>query len=468
MALPKALKRAGILLLVASVVSAQTPTSSPLLQGILGEDIAAVRVALDAGVNLNASDPQVGHSALHVAVAPGGPRNSDLVELLAQRGANLNLVDAQLQLTPLMAAMVVKDQGPFGVVERARAQHLVDQLLRLGANPDATVQGGQTALMFAAAMGNLGAVKALLASGAKPNRLNSQGATALHAAYPPGGSPAVIAALLAAGANPALRDGAGLRPGEVNLSPASTLAADSVAAPKPQDVPAPVPEKTSWNKWLIGGAVVAATVVGAVVLDALVKEQKKKNEQNAGGLQPAPNVVSGLLPVPVAPPVVACTAPQVLKNGACTTVAAAPPTVHIIPLIVMQWTRNGQLTILSGPKAGTYVGWSYRLSWCGAGSAPGCIDFKTIASFSPQDVLDDYEATKAIDQAARAMLDEVSKINAAVYRRGRPSYPSQAIFTGIIDSAIREGIAAKSVPAAVLAAKSRLSAAGYSVDLSAQ
>jgi ankyrin repeat protein len=136
----------------------------------------------------------------------------------------------------------------------------------------------------------------------------------------------------------------------------------------------------------------------------------------------------------------------------------------IIPQITLLQSLNGQMSILSGPNQGTYGGRSYRLSWCGVGSGSGCIDFKTMASYTPQDVLEDRESTNAIDTAARAIFGEVQKLNVAIYKGGRAAYPSQSAFTRIIDESIREGIAAKSIATAVLSARARFAAAGFPVD----
>ena len=128
-------------------------------------------------------------------------------------------------------------------------------------------------------------------------------------------------------------------------------------------------------------------------------------------------------------------------------------------------SMNGQLGILSGPNQGTYAGWSYRLTWCHAGAPSNCIDFKTMLSYTPQDALEDRELPKTAAAAANAMWREVQRINEALYKRGRAGYPPAAIFTSIIDASIQEGLAAKSVAVAVLAARARLATAGFPVDV---
>jgi len=261
-----------------------TDKLTPLTQAVMNEDMAAVRAALENGANPDEIDPAVKHAPLHIAVTPGGLRNSDLVKLLAQYKVNLDSESAVTKLTPLMASMVVTEGGPFGVIERTKSSLLFGQLLDLGANPNAATQGGLTPLVLATELDNQEFVQKLIDKGAKVNAQDVNGQTALHAAYASGSSQALIEALRKAGALDGAINKLGKTPAEMRVTakPASSAVAPEpvVAATSNPVVAAPVASSSSsvWSSWLIGGAAVAAAVVGGVVLAALVENQKKKNQ----------------------------------------------------------------------------------------------------------------------------------------------------------------------------------------------
>jgi len=264
-----------------------------LTQAVINEDMAAVRAALDSGANPDEIDASVKHAPLHIAVTPGGLRNSEIVRLLAQYKVNLDSESPVTHLTPLMASMVVTEGGPFGVIERTKASALFNQLLDLGANPNASTQVGITALMLATELNALEFVQKLLAKGARVNAQDRNGQTALHAAYASDSSPALLDALRKAGADENILNKASKKPAEMRVAAAAPTdtanapapiapaakPASSAAVPAGTAVPA-TPNaalgKSKWSNWLIGGAVVAAAVVGGVVLAAVVEDQKKK------------------------------------------------------------------------------------------------------------------------------------------------------------------------------------------------
>jgi len=267
-----------------------------LMQAVINEDMLAAKAALERGENPNTIDSTLQHAPLHIAVAPGGLRNSRMVQLLAQYKADLDLEDPVTRLTPLMAAMVIKDSGPFGVVEMAKAAILFHQLLDLGADPNRATGEGITPLMLAAELGNLEFVQALLRRGANPNAKDGNGDTALHAANAKEGAHNVKELLIRAGADGSLRNTLGIKdadmtpaalqppqlepvPGELPGPSPQTAMAEPAAAP----LVAPIAstEKSKWSKWLIAGAVVAAAVVGGVVLAAALDEQKNKPGDSA-------------------------------------------------------------------------------------------------------------------------------------------------------------------------------------------
>ena len=169
-----------------------------LMQGVLAGDAGQVRAALAAGGSPAALDPAAGHSALYVAVAEGGPRNAAILDLLLARKPDLDAEDAQSGATPLMAAMVVTRQGPFAALERAKANVLVERLLKAGASATRAVSGGDTPLLVAVGMNNLDAVKLLLARGANPALRTGGKASALQLARAGGRSQEMLDALRSA------------------------------------------------------------------------------------------------------------------------------------------------------------------------------------------------------------------------------------------------------------------------------
>jgi len=78
---------------------------------------------------------------------------------------------------------------------------LVGVLLDAGAKADRADLSGLTALHYAAALGKAAVVTALIAAGADPNASDIRGVTPLHLAAA-GGHTAAVEALLAAGADP--------------------------------------------------------------------------------------------------------------------------------------------------------------------------------------------------------------------------------------------------------------------------
>lgn len=250
--------------------------------------------------------------------------------------------------------------------------------------------------------------------------------------------------------------------------------ADADADTVPATQGAAAPSSSGIGRWLIGGLVVAAGVVAAAAAANSAKNRRDAQNQPAQPQQlaqqlacaPGHTLVNGFCQqIPPQFPPQACNAPQVLQNGQCITPPGAATGVWIIPVITLLVSMNGQLGILSGPNQGTYAGWSYRLTWCHAGAPPNCIDFKTMLSYTPKDALEDRELPKTAAAADNAMWREVQRINEALYRRGRAGYPPAAIFTSIIDASIRDGLAAKNVAVAVLAARARLANAGFPVDV---
>ena len=327
-----ALLGAGLLFAIGPGAARAEP--SRLMQAVLEADLQRVEAALAAGGDPNAVDAEIGHSAVHVAVTAGGPRDRAIVEHLLRRSVRLAQADPKTAMPPLAAALVVAEQGPFASLERTRAANIAELLLQHGADPNQRLSGAETPLMLAVSQNNLPAVRALLANGAKPNLQDTNGSTALHVAYATQRGNDMLAALVDAGADPALRDAAGRLPREVRAEAAVTAPAPA-AAPQPAPAP-PEPPKSSMNKWLIGGAVAAAAVVGAVVIAHHMKEQKKKRQNLAGAGSPSAPALSAVLPVatpPSAAPPVPVSPPAPVAPAPVTPVPVTPAPVTPPPVV---------------------------------------------------------------------------------------------------------------------------------------
>jgi hypothetical protein len=144
----------------------------------LGNDAATVRLLVDAGLDVNATDFQ-GFTPLIYATSNG---NLAVAQLLLARGADVNAVSgdgsfqkvkagtlAQGRFTPLIMA------APFGSTQ------LVKTLLDAGAQVNARDVRGMTPLMLAVATDrqNLEIVRALIAKGADAKVKSLAGETAL-------------------------------------------------------------------------------------------------------------------------------------------------------------------------------------------------------------------------------------------------------------------------------------------------
>lgn len=196
-----------------------------------------------------------GKTALMIAAQAG---DLDLVERLLEAGADVNARNEHLG-TPLMFA------ATGGSVPVCRV------LIARGAAVDAVARLGWTSLLLAAAKGNTDVALLLIRSGADPNQADGygwtplmravtgrhldtvrslldtgkmdlaareeSGASALHIAAGEGQT-GMVGALLAAGADPALPDGAGRTPAAVaTMMGHQDLAARLAAAERAEDPP---------------------------------------------------------------------------------------------------------------------------------------------------------------------------------------------------------------------------------------
>ena len=167
---------------------------TPLMFAAREGDLDSARTLLDAGADVNAIAGD-GKNALSLAIFNG---NYDLASFLIDRKVDVNNVDTQ-RFTPLFWAvdrrnMETAPNFPWMVTQDPLP--LVKKLLDAGANPNALVNNTPrarmragsprivfaTALMRAAFSGDLELVKLLLAYGADPKAISSDGETMVAAA----------------------------------------------------------------------------------------------------------------------------------------------------------------------------------------------------------------------------------------------------------------------------------------------
>jgi len=168
-----------------------------------------VEALLQQGADVNSVDSD-GDSALYYALSNG---NFHIVDLLLRHGANPNI--AGMSGNPLQVAA---DQGWSGVVA---------SLLSHGADADHRGTGGLTATMLAAGSGKTDVLRSLCAAGANLDALDDDGDTALFYAASRGQVDAVRL-LLEQGANPSPTPGASL---QTPLSIATVLSTSNYPLP---------------------------------------------------------------------------------------------------------------------------------------------------------------------------------------------------------------------------------------------
>ena len=167
-----------------------------------------VETLLTAGATANAALPS-GETVLMTASRTG---SAEAVSLLVAHGANMNAQEQSRGQTALMWAVaqqhpdVVKTLVELGadVHVRSDARPRRIHTRTAGFNPTGvidTVQGGNTAMLFAARQGNLDATRHLAAGGADVNDTAPMGTSALVVAAHSGHT-AVATFLLAEGADP--------------------------------------------------------------------------------------------------------------------------------------------------------------------------------------------------------------------------------------------------------------------------
>jgi uncharacterized protein len=169
---------------------------TPLLYAARQGSLDAARTLVDAGANVNLTDPD-GSTALVIAILNG---HYDTAAMLTEKGADPKINDAA-GMGALYAAVDVKTLGEvFGrpgrpSTDKLSALDLMKILLAHGADPNAvlktpslqrahtpgepTLNTGTTPLMRAAKNGDAAAIRLLVEHGADPNARQKNGSTAL-------------------------------------------------------------------------------------------------------------------------------------------------------------------------------------------------------------------------------------------------------------------------------------------------
>ena len=198
---------AGVLAASSIGARAQTPPSpadiaaySGLHAAVAGGSVSEVELVLRESADINARDA-LGRTPLMVAVYR---RDLAVAEALVRSGANVNALEHQ-SYDALTIAAVQNDK------------QMLDLLIRAGGNTRAiTSPYGGTALIAAAHLGNVEAVETLAAARAPLDHVNRLGMTALIEAIVLGDGgarhQAVVAVLIAAGADVNLPNNQGTRP----------------------------------------------------------------------------------------------------------------------------------------------------------------------------------------------------------------------------------------------------------------
>ena len=177
-----------LLTTIAAVLLVVTGLAGPIHDAVKNGNIDEVQWQLDAGVDVNEENSN-GLTPLHYAASAG---HNDIVELLIERGANVNATDSGKGGTPL-------DYAHWGdqeeVIETLNAHNAQREHEKGGKGI------GQSSLIHDAALdGDIDEVQRQLDAGVDPNLKSSKGATPLfYAVY--GGHLEIVELLITRGAD---------------------------------------------------------------------------------------------------------------------------------------------------------------------------------------------------------------------------------------------------------------------------
>jgi cytohesin len=194
------LEAAVLLLAFGADVNTVGPFGAPLHIAAERGRLDLVQVLIERGADVNIRDSQ-GRTPLHAAAIGG---NAEVIRLLIKLGADVNARDNYGE-TPLHLVAAEGAAYPHPSYEEA-----AKALLDAGADVNARNADGKTPLHIAS-VGNPALVKLFIERGADVNAQDNSGKTPLHYAVE-WGSLLAAAALLKAGARTDVRDNDGLTP----------------------------------------------------------------------------------------------------------------------------------------------------------------------------------------------------------------------------------------------------------------
>ena len=173
---------------IVAVLLVGTGLAGPIHDAIMNGNIDEVQWQLDAGVDVN-EESSKGLTPLHYAASAG---HNDIVELLIERGANVNATDSGKGATPLDYAHWRDHEE---VIETLNAHNAQREHEKGGKGI------GQSSLIHDAALdGDIDEVQRQLDAGVDPNLKSSKGATPLfYAVY--GGHLEIVELLITRGAD---------------------------------------------------------------------------------------------------------------------------------------------------------------------------------------------------------------------------------------------------------------------------
>ncbi|KAK0657996.1 hypothetical protein B0T16DRAFT_502951 [Cercophora newfieldiana] len=147
---------------------------TPLHFASMRGDVQAAKLLLRAGADINAHSTHIGTTPLHQACSSS---RYDVVKLLLSAGAEPNRRDF-LGSTPLLiAASHIHSEAPAYLISSLLLQNGADPEI-----PPSVTSCGGTPVIFAAAFGSSGSVRALLEAGANVNYTDLDGDNALFGA----------------------------------------------------------------------------------------------------------------------------------------------------------------------------------------------------------------------------------------------------------------------------------------------
>jgi len=216
---------------------------TPLMYSVRANQLSLSRELIGAGADVNARTLS-GWTALHYAAHTAA--GAGVIRLLLDAYADPTLRttdgDTPADLASAQANDIYRETLATFVAEtRVRLFEAIDALdaalfqaaLRAGADVNASDEFGQSPLMYAVAANQLGMTRRLITEGARVNDASAASWTALHYAARANVGEGLSLVLLAAGADPMLRNSAGDTPSAVAAREgnAGAMAALAAAAP---------------------------------------------------------------------------------------------------------------------------------------------------------------------------------------------------------------------------------------------